>query len=159
MTLTQPKTPTTIPESDVSTVAGELQAELTELIDLPLKAKQAHWNVVGPNFRAVHLQLDEIVNDLRIWSDTVAERLSTIGVYPDGRTETIARNSSLREMPLGEMKDAATVQIFADYMREFAAKSRDRAGHVAGDPVSQNILQDITAGAEQHQWMLRAQSK
>lgn len=159
MTMTQPRTATAIPESDTKTVAGELQKELVELIDLSLKAKQAHWNVVGVNFRPVHLQLDEIVNDLRLWSDTVAERMSAIGVYPDGRAGTVARDSGCRDMDVGEIKDAAVIQLFADYLREFAAKTRDRAEAVAADPVSQNILQDIVEGVEKHQWMLRAQSK
>lgn len=159
MTLTQPKTPTTMSEPDVNTVATELQAELVELIDLSLKTKQAHWNVVGPNFRPVHLQLDEIVDDLRLWTDTIAERLSTIGVYPDGRADTVARTSGVREMPAGEIKDAAVIQLFAGYLRDFAAATRLRAETVDNDPVSRNLLEDIVEGTEKHQWMLRAQSK
>lgn len=146
-------------DSDLQTVASELQAELAELIDLSLNAKQAHWNVVGPNFRSVHLQLDEILADLREWSDTVAERLSTIGILPDGRSATVARTTGLSEMPAGEIKDSATVELFAGYLREFAARSRERAANASADPVSQDILHTIIAGTEQHQWMLRTQSK
>ena len=50
-----------------------------------LVAKQVHWNVVGPRFRSVHLQLDEVVDTARQHADTVAERASAIGVSPDGR--------------------------------------------------------------------------
>lgn len=146
-------------DSDLQAVGSELQAELAELIDLSLNAKQAHWNVVGPNFRSVHLQLDEILGDLRAWSDTVAERLSTMGILPDGRSATVARTTGLSEMPTGEVRDSATVELFSDYLREFAARSRQRAVNAGVDPVSQDILHTIIAGTEQHQWMLRTQSK
>lgn len=159
MTLTQSKTATTLSESDVSAVTGELQAELADLIDLSLKAKQAHWNIVGPNFRPIHLQLDEIVNDLRLWTDTVAERMSTMGVYPDGRTDAVLSGTTFREMPAGEIKDTLVIDLFTDYLGELAAKSRERSDRAASDPVTQNILQDIVAGVEKHQWMLRAQSQ
>jgi len=53
-------------------VVNDLQATLAELIDLTLIGKQAHWNVVGPNFRSIHLQLDEIVDAARLSSDRVA---------------------------------------------------------------------------------------
>jgi starvation-inducible DNA-binding protein len=145
--------------TDVKTVADELQAELVDLIALALNAKQAHWNVAGPNFRSAHLQLDEIIEDLRQWSDTVAERLSTIGVLPDGRAATVAATAALAEMPAGEIRDSDAVRLFSDYLREFAARSRERAANAAADPVSQALIQDIIGGAEKHQWMLRAQTK
>jgi len=159
MTMTTGKANIALSQPELETVAGELQAELADLIDLSLNAKQAHWNVVGPNFRSVHLQLDEILADLRVWSDTVAERLSTIGILPDGRSATVAKATTLSEMPSGEVKDADAVEIFSDYLREFAARSRQRAARVDADPVSQDILHTIIGGTEQHQWMLRAQSK
>jgi len=57
------------------TLAANLQAVLVDLIELASQGKQAHWNLVGPNFRDLHLQLDEIVESAREFSDTVAERL------------------------------------------------------------------------------------
>ena len=59
--------------------AVELQAVLVDLIDLGLQGKQAHWNVVGPQFRTLHLELDEVVEDTRKWADEVAERLRALG--------------------------------------------------------------------------------
>lgn len=62
------------------TVGADLQAALVELVDLALVGKQAHWNVTGPQFRSVHLELDEIVALARASSDRVAERIATVGV-------------------------------------------------------------------------------
>jgi starvation-inducible DNA-binding protein len=62
-----------------------LQKILVDLIELHLQGKQAHWNVVGTNFRDLHLQLDSIVDIAREASDTIAERMRAIDAVPDGR--------------------------------------------------------------------------
>src|SRR5690554_2838531 len=62
-----------------------LQAVLVDLLELSMQGKQAHWNVVGRNFRDTHLQLDEIVDAARRFSDTVAERMRALHAIPDGR--------------------------------------------------------------------------
>ncbi|WP_276206892.1 Dps family protein, partial [Streptomyces niveiscabiei] len=66
-------------DADLRIVGSALQGALVDLIDLSLVAKQVHWNVVGPRFRSVHLQLDEVVDVARLHSDTVAERASALG--------------------------------------------------------------------------------
>ncbi|MCA9152383.1 MAG: DNA starvation/stationary phase protection protein, partial [Planctomycetales bacterium] len=72
------------------TTVKQLQSCLYDLIDLALQGKEAHWNVLGPNFRSVHLQLDEIIDSARNASDEVAERIVTLGLSPDGRASQIA---------------------------------------------------------------------
>ncbi|MDZ4267525.1 MAG: ferritin-like domain-containing protein, partial [Mycobacterium sp.] len=67
-----------------------LQRVLVDLIELHLQGKQAHWNVVGSNFRDLHLQLDEVVDFAREASDTVAERMRALDAVPDGRSDTVA---------------------------------------------------------------------
>src|ERR1700733_5465492 len=62
-----------------------MQSVLVDLVELSLQGKQAHWNVVGKNFRDLHLQLDEIVEAARIFSDEVAERLRAMHAIVDGR--------------------------------------------------------------------------
>ena len=71
-------------------LSGNLQRVLVDLIELHLQGKQAHWNVVGTNFRDLHLQLDELVDFAREASDTVAERMRALDVIPDGRSDTVA---------------------------------------------------------------------
>ena len=71
-------------------VGRELEPLLIELVDLALTAKQAHWNVSGMWFRQLHAQLDDLADVVRLWSDDVAERLTTVGVAADARVETVA---------------------------------------------------------------------
>lgn len=51
--------------SDLKIVGDASQGALVDLVDLSLVAKQIHWNVVGPRFRSVHLQLDEVADTAR----------------------------------------------------------------------------------------------
>ena len=69
---------------------ANLQRVLVDLIELHLQGKQAHWNVVGTNFRDLHLQLDELVDFAREASDTIAERMRALDAVPDGRSDTVA---------------------------------------------------------------------
>src|SRR5882757_8843269 len=98
-------------EPDRKTVGDALQGALADLIDLSLLAKQVHWNVVGPRFRSVHLQLDEVVDTARTHSDTVAERASAIGVTPDGRARTVAETSGIDTVTDGWVRDTEVVEI------------------------------------------------
>jgi starvation-inducible DNA-binding protein len=140
------------------TVAKALQSSLVELIDLALVGKQAHWSVVGPQFRSVHLELDEIVDLARTSSDRVAERLATIGVAPDGRAETVSTSSELAPFPEGFVPATETVQRMAQAMDTVAVRLKERIVAVEeADPVSQDILIGITDEVEKAAWMLRSQ--
>ena len=76
-------------------LGGNLQSVLVDLIELHLQGKQAHWSVVGHNVRDLHLQLDEIIDDARGFSDELAERMRALDALPDGRTETVAKDTHL----------------------------------------------------------------
>jgi len=146
-------------DSTVSdSIAGELQATLVELIDLSLQGKQAHWNVTGPNFRSVHLELDEIVDSARLASDRVAERIVTIGHGPDGRSGTISATGPFSSFPDGTVGTAAVVEVIGACIDELAGRLRGRIGRLGEiDPVSQGILVDVSEELEKQAWMLRAQ--
>jgi len=61
-------------EAAKTATAAALNRVLADLIDLTLVGKQAHWTLVGPRFRTLHLQLDELVDAVRVHADDVAER-------------------------------------------------------------------------------------
>ena len=88
-----------------------LQAVLVDLIELHVQAKQAHWNVVGRNFRDLHRQLDEIIDDARAFSDTVAERMRALHAVPDGRSVTVSATTTLPEFPAGEVSTSETIDL------------------------------------------------
>ncbi|WP_328719058.1 DNA starvation/stationary phase protection protein [Streptomyces sp. NBC_00247] len=146
-------------DADLQTVGEALQGALVDLVDLSLAAKQVHWNVVGPRFRSVHLQLDEVVDTARQHSDTVAERASAVGVNPDGRSATIARTTAIDVVPDGWIKDVDAVKVLVDALEIVIGRMRERIDVTADpDPVSQDILIAVAADLEKHAWMFQAES-
>ena len=146
-----------LPGSATAAPPAILQATLIELIDLSLQAKQAHWNVVGPAFKAVHLFLDELTDQYRDWYDEVAERMTAIGAAPDGRSGTVSAGSPLEPLPAGQLRDADVLAAFDARVTLVADRVRGRLEPLgAEDPVSQDILTGILQGLEKQRWMLRA---
>ncbi|GGK05086.1 DNA starvation/stationary phase protection protein [Streptomyces camponoticapitis] len=148
-----------LPEADLKLVGEALQGALVELLDLSLVAKQVHWNIVGPRFRSVHLQLDEVVATARKHADTVAERASALGVTPDGRAATVATQSSIANVPDGWIKDTDAVRTLVDALGVVIVRMRERiVATDEPDPVTQDLLIGLTAELEKHAWMFQAES-
>lgn len=51
-------------------------------MDLETQAKQAHWNVKGLNFVALHKLFAEINEDVEEYVDRTAERVVQLGASP-----------------------------------------------------------------------------
>jgi starvation-inducible DNA-binding protein len=146
-------------DADLKTVGEALQGALVDLVDLSLVAKQIHWNVVGPRFRSIHLQLDEVVASARTHSDTVAERASALGVPPDGRAATVVSGSGVKATPAGWIKDTDAVGTMVDALGAVITRMRERVDATGDpDPVSQDIFIGITADLEKHHWMFQAEN-
>ncbi len=142
------------------TRAAALQESLVELIDLSLQAKHYHWNVTGQEFRGVHLQLDEITDQVRLWYDDVAERLATLDVSPDGRLATVAATTPLPAAGEGWQRDIDAVTAMRDRLGEIASRLEQRAAEIGdSDLVTQGILLEIAGGLAKHAWMLRVQAR
>ncbi|GGW69995.1 DNA starvation/stationary phase protection protein [Streptomyces lucensis JCM 4490] len=145
-------------DADLKAVAEALQGALVDLVDLSLVAKQIHWNIVGPRFRSIHLQLDEVVASARTHSDTVAERASALGVPPDGRAATVASGSGIKATSAGWIKDTDAVGAMVEALGAVITRMRERVAATGDpDPVSQDILIGITADLEKHHWMFQAE--
>jgi starvation-inducible DNA-binding protein len=138
-------------------LARALAQVLVDQIALHVQAKQAHWNLIGPGFREIHLQLDEITAEAREAADTVAERLRALGHVADGREATVAETTSLPAYPAGEQTVHDTVVLIEE--RIAAAGKTIRSLHDtvdAEDPASADLLHAILLAAEKQAWMLRS---
>lgn len=147
-----------LPRPVADEVGAQLQQLLTDFTDLALQGKQAHWHVTGPNFESVHLQLDQIVTDARLWSDTVAERAVALGHPVNGNAGPVAASSSLAPFPTGYLESPQVVAAMAERLLKVTATARTglvRLGEL--DPVSQDILIGILEVLEKHLWMIQAQ--
>ncbi|MFG3142129.1 Dps family protein [Streptomyces sp. NPDC048211] len=142
-------------------IAGDaLQGALADLLDLSLVAKQAHWNLYGPRFRSIHLQLDEVVTAARTYADTVAERAAAIGLSPDGRAGTVAGTSGLPDFPAGWIADEQVVAVLVEAYGTLVRRMRTRVEATEkADAVSQDLLIGLTAELEKEYWMFQAENR
>lgn len=135
-----------------------LNARLAAGIDLALAIKQAHWNLRGLNFIAVHELLDEIRDEVDAGNDLIAERASQLGGYPLGTTQTVAEATSLDPYPT----DIVTVE---DHIRALVERLGDVANDVresidttdeAGDADTADILTEVSRDLDKNLWFLES---
>lgn len=89
-----------IPENIKESTVYVLNSFVVDLINLALITKQAHWNMRGPNFIAVHEMLDEFRDSINEHQDTIAERVVQLGGYALGTVDEVINNSSVQPYPL-----------------------------------------------------------
>ncbi|GAC1643376.1 MAG: DNA starvation/stationary phase protection protein [Mycobacterium sp.] len=140
-------------------LASHLQLVLVDLIELHLQGKQAHWNVVGTNFRDLHLQLDELVDFARQASDTIAERMRALDATPDGRSDTVATSTTVPQIPANEHNTTEVVDLITT--RIYATVDTIRTVHDAvdaEDPSTADILHQLIDGLEKLAWLIKAEN-
>ncbi|KFG08040.1 Dps family protein [Streptomyces scabiei] len=149
----------TLPEPARRIAGDALQESLVDLLGLSLIGKQAHWNVVGPRFRSVHLQLDEVVSAARAFADQVAERAAALGVAPDGRPETVAARFALPRPKDGWLRDTEVVRLLVEALETAIGRLRERIEAVEeADKVTQDLLIAVTYELEKQRWMFEAEN-
>lgn len=135
-----------------------LQRVLVDLIALHNIGKQAHWNVVGQNFRDLHLNLDEVVDVARQGSDTVAERMRALHAAPDGRPSVVAATTSLKEFPAGEITTHDGIREMVRVIEGTVHTIRNVRDAVdEADPASSDILHEYIVKLEQQAWFIGAE--
>ena len=143
-----------------ASLSENLQKVLVDLIELSLQGKQAHWNVVGRNFRDTHKQLDDVIAAARRFSDTVAERMRALHALPDGRSDTVAETTTLPEFPAGEVATTDVVDLITERIEAVVSTCRDVHDAVdEEDPTSADILHAILETLEQFAWMVSAENR
>jgi starvation-inducible DNA-binding protein len=139
------------------TAASALQKVLPELVGLTLNAKQAHWNIVGPNFLPLHALTDDVAADARGWADRVAERAVALGFTVDARPGTVAATAS--QFPAGRVVDREAISELVELIGDVAETVRATLGDLEqADIVAHDLIVEILEGLDKYAWMLRAQS-
>jgi starvation-inducible DNA-binding protein len=141
-------------------LSENLQKVLVDLVELASQGKQAHWNVVGKNFRDTHVQLDEIIDAARNFSDTIAERMRALHAVPDGRSDTVAEQTTLPEFPHGEISTTDVIDLVTERLEATIGTCRAVHDEVdEEDPTSADILHEVLETLEQYAWMVSAENR
>jgi starvation-inducible DNA-binding protein len=134
-----------------------LDKRLVSLIDMALTLKHIHWNVVGPNFIAVHEMLDPQADGIRDMVDQTAERIAALGGTPVGTPGAVAEKRSWDDYKLGRAPvydhlselDRAYTGVITDHRT-----AREELAII--DPVSEDMIIEHLRVLEQFQWFVRA---
>jgi len=135
-----------------------LSQRLADASDLKSQAKQAHWNVKGMNFIALHELFDGVANELDPYVDDIAERITTLGGVALGTVRVAARNSTLSEYPLEITDGASHVDALSNALADFGKKVRADidAADALGDKDTADLLTGISRGIDKLLWFVEA---
>lgn len=135
-----------------------LNQRLADAVDLKSQAKQAHWNVKGMNFIALHELFDRVATELDVHIDDIAERITTLGGTALGTVRVAAQTSSLSEYPHEITDGAAHVDALSSALADFGKKVRDdidRADEF-GDKDTADLFTGISRSVDKLLWFVEA---
>lgn len=139
-------------------VIGILNARLADAIDLQLQAKQAHWNVKGPGFIALHELFDQVAAGIAGHIDEMAERITALGGIAEGTVQAVAGRSKLEAYPLEIVDGRAHLDALAAALARFGKavrKAIDETGK-AGDADTSDLFTGISRDADKTLWLVEA---
>jgi starvation-inducible DNA-binding protein len=135
-----------------------LNARLADAIDLQTQTKQAHWNVKGPNFIALHELFDKINEDVEDYVDDLAERAVQLGGVAEGTARMAAKRSMLAEYPANAVDGCAHVEALSSVLAAFGKSVRraiDSANEL-GDLDTADLFTEISRGIDKWLWFVEA---
>ena len=149
-------TPKASAKENRKAVVAILQAQLADSSDLYSQIKQAHWNVKGAEFIALHQLFDTVAATVLLATDTIAERILQLGGEAAGTTRFVAKKSTLPEYPLLNADCKQHVKAVRTVLELYANASRDAINSTddLGDPVTADIFTSITRDVDKHLWFV-----
>ena len=146
------------PSNTKTTVIDILNENLAASIDLALATKQAHWNLKGPHFIAIHEMLDGFRGELDTQVDTIAERVTQLGGTALGSLQAVGKSTKLKPYP-------TDIYAVHDHLRALIERYGDVANMVrkaiddsddAGDPTTADIFTQASRALDKSLWFLEA---
>ena len=144
------KTKNDLPEATRVKAVELLNARLADCIDLQTQTKQAHWNVKGPNFIALHELFDKINEDVEDYVDDIAERAVQLGGVAEGTARMVAKRSSLTEYPANTVDGRSHVEALSSGLAAFgkAARQATDEANDLGDLDTADLLTEVSRGID-----------
>ncbi len=138
-----------------------LNAQLADTFDMVSLIKQAHWNIKGPQFIALHKLLDELADGIMGYVDMIAERITALGGLAKGTVRMTAEASRLDPYPQDLVNDMATVNFLADQMASLAANTRAAANQTEelGDMGTNDLFIEVVRDLDKWLWFLEAHTQ
>jgi starvation-inducible DNA-binding protein len=152
------KTKIDVPEKLRRNVIVVLNERLADAIDLQSQVKQAHWNVKGPNFIALHELFDKISDAMLDHIDTIAERVTSLGGTAEGTVAVAAKRSQLKNYPLSITAGKDHLFYLSTQLAAFGKSVRAaiESTAAAGDADTSDLFTGVSRDIDKTLWFLEA---
>jgi starvation-inducible DNA-binding protein len=152
------KTKNDLPEATRVKTVELLNARLADCKDLQTQTKQAHWNVKGPNFIALHELFDKINEEVEDYVDEIAERAVQLGGVAEGTARTVAKRSSLAEYPANTVDGRSHIEALSTALAAFGKAARKAIGEAndLGDLDTADLFTEVSRGIDKWLWFVEA---
>ncbi len=139
-------------------VAVILNDRLADAIDLQSQVKQAHWNVKGPHFIALHELFDKISDAILDQIDVIAERVTSLGATAEGTVAVAAKRSKLKNYPLSITAGKDQLFYLSTQLAMFGKAVRSAIEDTAklGDADTADLFTGISRDLDKYLWFLEA---
>jgi len=147
-----------LPEGVRCKAIALLNEHLADAIDVRLQAKQAHWNVKGPNFIALHELFDEVEEEIADLVDEIAERAMQLGGVAKGTVQVVAKESRLSAYPLEILAGGEHVQALSRNLATFGKSVRGAIDATVefNDADTADLFTQVSRGIDKLLWKVEA---
>jgi starvation-inducible DNA-binding protein len=148
----------TLSENIRTQSVGLLNKNLAAAIDLQAQMKQAHWNVRGPGFFALHTLFDKVAAEAAGYADLLAERAGGLGGAAQGTVQIAAERTFLTRYPFGIANETDHVFAVSGALAAFGESARDAVTEAAayGDAETADLFTEISRGVDQQLWLVES---
>jgi len=152
------KTHNTLPEEIRVQSVALLNLNLAAAIDLHAQMKQAHWNVRGAGFIAIHELFDKVSSQVEDFSDLIAERAGGLGGTANGTIQTAGKRSYLNPYPLGIADELQHLFAVSNALAAFGGAIREaiEKSTAIEDPTTADLFTQISRGVDQQLWFVES---
>jgi starvation-inducible DNA-binding protein len=135
-----------------------LNSNLASAIDLERQAKQAHWNVKGPNFIPLHELFDKVAEAAEEFVDLLAERVTALGGTAEGRIQAVTGQSALPPYPGDIVSGREHVDALSTALAAFGRAVREAIDEAAqfGDADTADVFTEISRETDKQLWLVEA---
>jgi len=123
-----------------------------------LQTKQAHWNVKGPNFIALHELFDKISDEVREFVDLMAERITTLGGTAEGTLQAVGPRTTLAPYSLAITSGPQHLEALSSALAAFGSSIRQAIDESAGfgDADTADLFTEVSRETDKQLWFLEA---
>lgn len=152
-----PDTRNDLPAAKRTKVCKLLNERLRDSIKLRLCAKNAHWNVKGENFIALHKLFDEVYAEAEGYVDDIAERITALGGFADGSVASLTK-SEIPDHPVNKSDWKTHVTALADELAAYGKlvrKDIDTSDEL-GDKGTADLFTGISRSVDKYLWFVES---